>query len=100
MTGPGVDQEIMEYGDAVELPLDATTLILCRDLAHCEQAEAALGIDAKYQIWSAPTYGSRWQKIIVLSLASQSMVEAGVFKHMCQQVLPTRLRIGGRIYVL
>ncbi len=79
---------------------DVDTLILCHNDPHRRKAIKALGIKAQYQLIHSPLTGCRFERIIVLRPPPSSDIHCEELDRLIREYLPTKLNLGGELFVL
>jgi hypothetical protein len=79
---------------------DVDTLVLCKNYDQLDLAVKALGLKARYDVWSGTLLGSRFNKIIWIAGRGESETESAVMEAVMREVLPTKLHLDGKLFVL
>jgi len=81
---------------------DVDTLIVCGSNEQRRAAIKALAIPARYEIITSALMGHRFSKIIVMLGGTQpwSETEIALYSRIIKEDLPTKLKPGGKLYVI
>jgi len=79
---------------------DVDTLVLCKNYRHLNEVVKAFGLKARYDLWTSMLLGHRFKKIIWLAGHGDSETEAAVIEAVIREILPTKLKPDGELFVL